>query len=93
VAAIMDTPGTPGARQWPPSTVNRARTQKKLEKFRPTHMHAGDTTAKVRAPNLPPAAAHCVLSSAQAGPAAGAHILYLCIWLFPCNFASAFVSA
>lgn len=45
----MDTPGTPGARQWPPSTVNRARTQKKLDKFRPTHTHTGkkiDTTAK-----------------------------------------------
>jgi len=89
----MDTPGTPGARQWPPSTVNRARTQKKLEKFRPTHMHAGDTTAKVRTPNLSSAAARCLLSFARAGPAAGADRLHLCVWLFRCNLASAFVSS
>ena len=39
------TPGTPG-RQWEPSTVNRRRTQKMLEKFgrKPC---GGDTAAKV----------------------------------------------
>jgi hypothetical protein len=41
------TPGTPG-RQWEPSTVNRRRTQKMLEKFG-RKPFGGDTAAKVGA--------------------------------------------